>query len=65
MIIAGLLLVVVGAMLWAFGPRLGAGGGLLPGDLSLRRTHFSFHFPIVTCLVVSVLLTLLLRLFRQ
>jgi hypothetical protein len=65
MVVAGLTLVVLGAILWLFGPRLGSGGGLLPGDLSVRRGNFSFHFPLVTCLVVSVVLTLLLRLFRQ
>lgn len=65
MLVAGLALAVLGAIVWAFGPRLGSEGGLLPGDLSVRRDGFSFHFPIVTCLVVSVLLTLLLRLFRK
>jgi hypothetical protein len=65
MVIAGLALVVVGGLVWIFGPKLGAGGGLLPGDISLRRGNFSFHFPLVTCLVVSVVLTLLLRLFQK
>ena len=65
MVVPGLALVVLGSIAWAFGPRLGSEGGLLPGDLSLRRGGFSFHFPIVTCLVVSVVLTLLLRLFRK
>ena len=65
MVIAGLALVVVGGLMWAFGPKLGAGGGLLPGDISLRRGNVSFHFPLVTCLVVSVVLPLLLRLFQK
>ena len=37
--------------------------GRLPGDVHVERDHFSFHFPIVTCLVVSAVLTLLLNLF--
>ena len=37
--------------------------GRLPGDLHVERDNFSFHFPIVTCLVVSAILTLVLNLF--
>lgn len=60
---AGLALAAVGVVIW-----LGAGkgrGGFLPGDLSIERGHFKFYFPIVTCLVLSVLLSLLFRLFRK
>lgn len=64
MVIAGLLLAALGALVWVLGPRLGS-GGLLPGDISVRRGSFSFHFPIVTCLVISVVLTLLSRLFSK
>lgn len=65
LVFAGLVLTVVGAFVWVLGPKFGSGGGLLPGDLSVRRGHVSFHFPIVTCLVISVLLTLLFRLFNR
>ena len=64
-VVAGLVLVVLGALVWWLGPRFGGNGGLLPGDLSLRRGNVSFHFPIVTCVVVSIVLTLLLRLFQR
>jgi hypothetical protein len=37
----------------------------LPGDVNYSKDDFSFHFPIVTCLLVSVILTLLLWLFRK
>ena len=37
--------------------------GRLPGDLFIRRENFTFSFPIVTCLILSLLLTLLLNLF--
>jgi hypothetical protein len=37
--------------------------GRLPGDVYVRRERFTFYFPIVTCLVVSVVLTLLVNLF--
>ncbi len=39
--------------------------GALPGDISFRGEHFSFYFPIVSCIVVSILLTVLLNLFRH
>lgn len=64
MVIAGLAMAVVGALVWWLGPKLG-GGGLLPGDITVRRGNFSLHFPIVTCIVVSVLLTVLARLFQK
>ncbi len=65
LVLLGLGLTVVGLAVWWLGPRLGSSGGLLPGDISLRRGSFSFHFPIVTCILVSVLLTVLLRLFNR
>jgi hypothetical protein len=65
LVLAGLSLVVVGALVWWLGPKLGTTGGLLPGDISFKRGNSSFYFPIVTCLVLSVLLTLLFRLFNR
>ena len=63
LVIVGLLIVVVGVVLWS---GVGRGWlGRLPGDLNYTKGNFSFHFPIVTCLIVSVVLTLLLWLFRK
>lgn len=39
--------------------------GRLPGDIHIVREGFSFHFPIVTCLVISVLVSLLIWFFRR
>lgn len=39
--------------------------GRLPGDIHIHRGNFSFYFPIVTCLLLSLILTLLLSLFRR
>ena len=59
-VVLGVILVIVGRV-----PFLGR----LPGDISIRRGNTSFFFPIVTCLVLSVALTvvvnLLLLLFRR
>jgi hypothetical protein len=63
LVIAGLLLVVAGAFLWSGVGRSWL--GRLPGDVNYSRGNFSFHFPIVTCIVVSIVLTIILRLFRK
>jgi Protein of unknown function (DUF2905) len=61
--IIGLVLVVAGAVLWKTG---GLGGlGRLPGDLFVQRGNSTFYFPVVTCLVISAVLTLLGWLFRR
>jgi hypothetical protein len=57
LVVAGLALAAVGAFLW-----LGK-GFRLPGDIVLERGNFTFAFPIVTCLVLSIALTILLNLF--
>ena len=62
------LLLILGALLLAAGilwPVLSRYLGRLPGDVVLRRGSFTFVFPIVTCLVISLLLTLLMWLFRR
>jgi hypothetical protein len=70
----GKLLLILGAMLVVFGGAMLFGGrlpfrfGRLPGDIVYQGRHGSFYFPIVTCILLSVLLTLLLwvvNLFRR
>lgn len=63
LIFAGLLLVLVGLVLVFAGriPWLGR----LPGDVVYRRGNFTFYFPLVTSLLLSLLLTLLFALFRR
>lgn len=63
LVIMGLLLATLGAMLWSGFGR--AWLGRLPGDIHYTRGHFTFYFPIVTCLLVSALLTLLLWLLKK
>jgi hypothetical protein len=63
LVIAGLVMAAAGALLWS---GVGRGWlGRLPGDLHYSRGNFSFYFPVVTCLLLSLLLTILLRLFRR
>ena len=63
LVVIGLLVAGVG-VLFLFSDKI-PWIGRLPGDLTFRRGNFTFYFPIVTCLVVSVLLSLLFWLFRK
>lgn len=62
------LLIAAGAVLLAAGllwPVLARYLGRLPGDIVVRKPGFMFVFPIVTCIVISLILTLILWLFRR
>lgn len=63
----GKLLILVGLVIAAIGllVTLGVPFGRLPGDVVVRRGSFTFHFPIVTAIVLSLLLTLLLSWLRR
>ena len=64
LLILGAVSVVVGAALY-FGARLPFRLGRLPGDIIHRGEHTTFYFPIVTCLVISVVLSILVRFFSN
>ena len=57
LIVLGLALVGAG-LLWPWLSRLGL--GRLPGDIVIRGEHGGFYFPIVTCLIISAVLTVIL-----
>jgi hypothetical protein len=61
-LIFGMVLIVAGAVVWLV-ETLGLPLGRLPGDIRMRGEGWSFHFPIATCIVISVGLTVLLNLF--
>jgi hypothetical protein len=63
LILMGLALAALGAMLWLFAgvPVLGR----LPGDIYIRRGNFSFYFPLATCIVLSIALSLIFALMRR
>lgn len=62
LLVVGLVVAAVGAVLWLFGR---AGGGFLPGDIVVERKNVRFYFPIVTCLVISAVLSLIVWLMRR
>ncbi len=61
-------LMILGALLFAIGVWMAWGPkipflGKLPGDILIRKDSFTFYFPIATCIVLSILATILLRWF--
>ncbi len=60
---AGGVLLILGA-LFSFGARV-PWLGRLPGDIVIERENFRFYFPIATSIIVSIILTLVLSLFRR
>jgi len=63
LMIAGAVFVLLGLVLTFAGKVPGL--GRLPGDIFYRKGNLTFYFPVVTCLAISLLLTLLFWLFRK
>ena len=64
LLVIGAILIVVGAFLY-FGGKLPFRLGRLPGDIVHRGQQSTFYFPLVSCLVISVLITLVLWIINQ
>ena len=62
LITLGLILVAAG-LLWPVMSKLGL--GRLPGDIVVRREGLSLYFPLMTCLVVSVIVSIIIWIFRR
>ncbi len=62
LVVLGLVLLAAG-LLWPWLSRLGL--GRLPGDIRIEGEHGGFYFPIVTCLVISIVLSILIWIFRR
>jgi DUF2905 family protein len=62
LITIGIVLVAVG-VLWPLLAKLGLGS--LPGDIKLERKGYTFYFPLTTGIIVSVVITLILWIFRK
>ena len=60
-VIIGVIITLVGLVMWSgFTPKW---LGRLPGDIRIERGHSAFYFPVVTCIILSIALTLLLSFF--
>ena len=63
LIMAGLVLVILGVLL-QFGEKI-FHRGRLPGDILIRRGNFTFYFPLGTCVLLSIILSLVLALLTR
>ena len=63
LILLGAVLMILGAAI-VLAPKIPF-LGKLPGDVHLRGKNWSFYFPVATCVVISLLLTILLNLFSR
>jgi hypothetical protein len=66
----GKMLIIFGIVIAGIGVLLLVGDkipwiGRLPGDIMIKREKFTFYFPIVTCIIISMILTLLFSIFRK
>lgn len=64
LIVIGLGLAGLGALIWLAG-RTGLPLGRLPGDIRIERENFKFYFPLTTCLLLSLVLTLVMWWLRK
>ena len=67
LVIAGIVIAFIGLIL-LFTPRIPFIGeylGRLPGDIYIKKKNFTFYFPITTSIIISVIISMLLYLFRK
>lgn len=63
LMLIGISVLALGVLLWLGGKVPGI--GKLPGDILIRRGNFTFYFPLATCILLSIILSIILALFRR
>jgi hypothetical protein len=63
LVLIGISIVLIGVLMWGLSsiPFIGR----LPGDVYVRRGNFTFYFPIATCILISIIATILFSLMRR
>ena len=59
LIFIGIGIIILGGLLWLFSRIPFA--GKLPGDITIKKENFSFYFPITTCIIISIVITVILN----
>lgn len=63
LLLSGIILSLLG-IFFIFGPKI-PGLGRLPGDIFIKKENFTFFFPLATCILISIIVTLILSLLRK
>lgn len=63
-IIAGIIIIVIGILIYFFYDKLNW-LGKLPGDIRIEKNNFRFYFPITTMIIISIVLTVLINIFKK
>lgn len=63
-IVAGILIVVTGVIIYFFHDKLNW-LGKLPGDIRIEKENFRFYFPITTMIIISGVLTILINILKK
>ncbi len=64
LIFFGVILLFIGTIFYFLG-KLGIGLGKLPGDIIIQKENFTFYFPLATSIIISILLTIILKLISK
>lgn len=64
LMVMGAILIAAGLLI-SFAPKLPTWLGRLPGDIHIKRENFSFHFPLMTCLIISAILSFIMWLIKR
>jgi hypothetical protein len=59
LVIAGVVLIIIGGLVWLAGRFPQIGLGRLPGDIVIKRDNFTFYFPLGTSILISVIISLI------
>lgn len=63
LMVIGAIVLIIGFIFWSgFAPKW---LGRLPGDIGIEGEHGAFYFPIVTCIIISIVLSLIVSFFRR
>ena len=60
----GVLFLILGSILYFLG-KAGIGFSKLPGDILIQKGNFTFYFPLMSCIIISIVLTIILSLFLR
>ena len=63
-IVAGVIIVIIGVIIYFFSDKLNF-LGKLPGDIRIEKENFRFYFPITTMIILSILLTVIVNIIKR